>query len=227
MADHKSITRTVNGETDRRLIVRHPLPLARTISAGSNWNQIRFIMRLCTRRKTSWTSAPKLYIGMSSGATALPGTSTPNHFYGVSSISNWGASGSITYFATSGAGAQQICYQNGVASTAAFTTNSGESWNAGHMDANRQMFGIEFIKGSPWTVKVFGTSYTANMTLTDFKNAIDSTLATPPGMALRASGTFTIDEATYGALDTFCFAFIHNSEDNCFEVSDIDYAVLA
>jgi len=237
--NHKSITRTVQGETDKRIIVSHPLPLARAISYGNNWTRIRIGIRLSFRRSTNWVSPPLMYFGLSSGSDALPGTATPNHFIGLSNVE----SNTITmasgnpYLTLTGTNKQ---YFNRIAngSVTRFPQTNNNYFSMYHVLNGRSGIIIEIQKGeASWTLQGW-TSRTDvwNVTPEIFKDGMGRTSlptgidSSSPWSNMSASGntkTFSIDEETNGYLDTVCFSWLGYGEDNAFEISDIDYAVLA
>ena len=230
------VERTISGETDKRLQIAGG-HYVRKLDVGSDWTIMRVGMRLSTNRTTSWATPPKLYAGLVSGTSAPPGTATPNHFLGLrTNASNWNYTSSYSLglgvwqttansvqtgkselgaesFASSSP--SKILYA-GVSTTrhtGLFFTirKSASTWEFEH-----------FIQGNEWNYDL--TRFIDCMNATDFTGSAGSALYFVDGV--NSTG-LTVDEATYGALDTVCFSWLGEGASNAFEISDIAVRRLA
>lgn len=227
---HEIVERTVNTETDKRALVDnlHP-PLVRKMAVGSDWTKLRIGMRVSSRRSTAWSSPPYFYFGLCAGLEAPPGSATPNHFVGIrSSGVNWDvSSGNPSWFPNNSNSFGRCMIQDGATSYTAVSASGNPSyiWESSQ---GRTCIFLDLTKGATWTItpviQYASNSFALNATADEFRALMEVAEFSSP-LLIRGEGTMSVDESTYGELDSVCFAFLGSTDG--FEVSDIAYAVLA
>jgi len=226
---HEIVQRTLSGEVKNGVLLDnlHP-PLVRTMDIGNDWTTLRIAVRISTQRTAVTTSPQFFYLGVCSGTTAPPGSTTPNHFIGCSTTSaNW------TYGATTGMGFgwRYLKIVNGVETAVnAFASADANGPCIANNTVARSVLKLEITKGATWTIRsTYRRSGNLAGTCTNaaFEELMGASIGALPSVHSNniTNSTLTVDETTNGPLDTICCVFL--DPNGPFEVYDFKYAKLA
>lgn len=224
------VERTVNSETDQRLVVDGAY-YARPLRWGNDWTKIRVGVRFGVNRTSAWTSPPYFYMGLSSGSAAFPTNNVAGcpQFFGWRTNSDWVYNTDIdrTIANNSTSGKKKVVVKNG-------TTTESDVTTANYLYARtstvrRACMIMEITKGSPWSLNLYSQNdSTAEITLAIFNDAMQAgTISTTYFPYTSLATTETVDEATYGDLDTLVLSWLGTGNSNAFEISDIAVAKLS
>lgn len=236
MGDFDIVKRTISGVDDQRVVVDNSKsPWVRTMAIGSNWTKIRIGLRIgTTRAAVTWPTMPYFYFGIGAGVESVPNVAGCPNFVGISSNTQ-GMEGTNANYATIGSGSggrpwRTVVVQNGSESSVAPNTNTIFT-RINRVSYGLSLWFLELEKsGGNMNLNLYRSSWSDNNvgTLSDFRDCMDSVTIPSPfnenGLQTNQR-TVAVDEPTYGYFDTICISFL--SPTDGFEISDIDYAVLA
>jgi len=188
----------------------------RTFNVPTNWNTLRVGVRLTTTNITTSIANTEFVIGLSSGTNSYKQAS-PAHFVGVQYAENGAirTNGTLTY-----GNASFPIYMSKiptnfwmgkiVAGTITLATNGTRDYNSyvyigGGNDSNyTSAVYVDFIKGTPWTVKSWQLSDTYDISAGRHTTNMTAVTPTANGSVPLKYGQMqlTVDQATDGYLDT-------------------------
>jgi len=189
--------------------------MARKLLIGHRWSHLN-IGALIRQRKGSdpwlWPNTltgKKFAIGLCSGVSAPVGSVTPAHFIGVITDTSWTRLQSSGFWQT---GFKVVSIQNGV-QTVHQTGVAGML----RVDIEGSQYGsgwyIKAIRTNATTLDfyVFGPNSRHSISRKDFavqmaRTKFTTSVNSHSGFSLYSNIAITIDEGTYGDLDTFCLA---------------------
>lgn len=225
------VTRTISGETDKRLRISDGYYVRRVseLIGDDTWTKIRILMRfsfLTEKANGDYKGYPSWFFGLCTGTDSPPGTLSPQHFAGLESNSNTlRVTTSGAYFARqshNGTDPIPTVYKGGIKTSGSYIFLSGTiSRSAARLPS---YYGITFTRNSPtsmscvWYVK--GAS-----SVDDFASALEATADVPGNADNNTSFSLEPDETTYGELDSVCFSFLGDVDS--FEISDLAVKRLA
>lgn len=222
------VSRTISSETEQRCKVLSET-LGRTCRVGSLWTRVQVSIRFSTNRNSAWTGPPRFYLGMCNGTTAMPGSATPAHFIGIRNTSaNWTWNSTYSYVGYEIEGCR---IRNG-------GVESDNSWFAPTMNGGtpiilnsgtgRSVINLWLTRASATEIQIqpmLSTSDTPaafDFSAAEFAATISESLAVPTagsGRGYRGRVNYTsMDETTYGALNTMCFGWSDGTDG--FELND-------
>jgi hypothetical protein len=230
---NQAITRTVRGETKKRLSIEGSY--IDSLIVGATWTKIRLGMRFSVTHNASVSSPPSIYFGLASSSGNVVGQPTPKHFLGVkTNAATWGYGQSTINGSLLTSGMSTVRIISGSESANAIGVQGGNivlnnnapvlacSTTDGTDDSSALLYGyfIEITKGSPnynialWAVGSTDSSNSQrpnrNITNEKFMDYMDA--ASPPTgtnqLVAIGNTNYAINEATDGVLDTVNVAWM-------------------
>lgn len=201
--NHDITTRTANSITDNRVVVVNTVPLARTLEIGTTWNSILLGVRFAFDRVGSLSAGPMVYFGMLNGTTNIPtGSGTVSHFVGIRSDPSTPFTEQTGGFGFHKTAPTKI--ENGTA-----TAGTSQYTDVKAASSGRGIWFLKITKGSPnYTFHAWFTGTTSEWTRSEFGLEMDSGAPADTDIINQINGaTMAVDEATYGGLDSVCFAY--------------------
>ena len=221
------VERTISSLADKRLSLTDE-QAGRVLNIGTSWTQIRIGVRWSVDTAASSLTIPFFYVGMTSGTGSLPGDLTTDHFLGAGVPSTLALTNSHANGLYSGSGTTNFPrwhIQNGVATSSTTGTGGAASFVGFRSSVGWGMCMLDITKNSSTSFQVKGqrwftlTSCTAAMFQTAMATGADTS-----NLRIGCDHAVTVDETTYGALDTFALSWGH--ETVAMEISDVDVRVI-
>jgi len=219
------ISRTIGGIVDQKFVLHNDL-IARQMSIGTSWTQLRLGMRALVNLNGLDSFIPRFYIGFSSGITAVAGDQTPTNFFGFSFKQGitWNAStpGQLAQL-----GGSCITPTKIVNGTETIGTAQGSFFFSSDTTV-RNILILEVTKGSPdYTFKFFhpnsSTGATTDTLLTDLTSDIITSTPIRLGYTFDST-TLTFDEVAGGLNSANIY---WNLDSRYLEVSELIYVKMA